>query len=184
MSTQGLDDPLSSTPSGISPSFGVARGIDPRTATSPIELTAVDSLDAIVRTLYASIYPKRHKDGVTGVAQPDWTRFRALFDPSARLVKVDGARTDAMSVDSFIAHVEASPQRAIEERELARRTDAYAGIAQVFSSYDRVDASGQVCRGINTIQLRNDGRRWWIFSLMWADECEADPMPSRYLPRH
>lgn len=157
-----------------------------RAAVPHIELSAVDSLDAIIRSLYASLFPRGHSDDepTEASAQTSWSRFRALFDPSARMVKVSGTHSNAMTVDEFIRAVEASPGCAVAERELARRTDAYAGIAQVFSSYDRVGPDGQICRGINTIQLRNDGQRWWIFSLMWADECEDEPVPSRYLPRH
>ena len=187
MSTQGLDDPLSTPAQGMQPSMAIAPSAE-RAAVPHIELTAVDSLDAIIRTLYASLYPAAHRYDAPGdgapPGAPGWARFRALFDPSARLVKVADGTTSAMTVDEFIAKVEASPGRAVAERELARRTDAYAGIAQVFSSYDRVGPQGEVCRGINTIQLRNDGRRWWITSLMWADEQADEPMPSRYLRRH
>ena len=198
MSNQGLDDPLSRP--RISPGIGsnplptagpglgtpAGTGADNRRPAPAIERTAVDSIDAIVRSLYGSIYPANLDGGeeITLDARLRWDRFRALFDAHARLVRVAGDQTTTMTPDEFIAAVDAGPQRPVSERELARRTDTYAGIAHVFSSYDRVRSDGTSVRGINTIQLRNDGCRWWITSLMWADEHADDPMPSRYLPRH
>ena len=38
-------------------------------------------------------------------------------------------------------------------------------------------------RGINTIQLMNDGRRWWIVSVMWEAENPTLALPAQYLPQ-
>ena len=38
-------------------------------------------------------------------------------------------------------------------------------------------------RGINTLQLMFDGKRWWIVSLMWQAESADMPLPATYLPR-
>jgi hypothetical protein len=37
-------------------------------------------------------------------------------------------------------------------------------------------------RGINSIQLLNDGKRWWIVNIYWTQENEEHPIPERYLP--
>ncbi len=36
-------------------------------------------------------------------------------------------------------------------------------------------------RGINSIQLFNDGERWWISCIMWEDERPDNPIPDEYL---
>ena len=36
-------------------------------------------------------------------------------------------------------------------------------------------------RGINSIQLFNDGRRWWIVTIYWQHEGEVHPLPNKYL---
>ena len=36
-------------------------------------------------------------------------------------------------------------------------------------------------RGINSIQLMNDGKRWWIVTVFWQGEDEKNPLPARYL---
>jgi hypothetical protein len=38
-------------------------------------------------------------------------------------------------------------------------------------------------RGINSIQLLNDGKRWWIVNIYWMQESEANPIPDKYLPK-
>jgi hypothetical protein len=37
-------------------------------------------------------------------------------------------------------------------------------------------------RGINSVQLFNDGRRWWIVSIYWQQENARAPIPEKYLP--
>jgi hypothetical protein len=36
-------------------------------------------------------------------------------------------------------------------------------------------------RGVNSIQLWNDGRRWWVVSIFWENESTANPIPAEYL---
>jgi hypothetical protein len=36
-------------------------------------------------------------------------------------------------------------------------------------------------RGINSIQLFNDGKRWWILSIYWQHESKQHPLPKEYL---
>jgi hypothetical protein len=36
-------------------------------------------------------------------------------------------------------------------------------------------------RGINSIQLFNDGKRWWILSIYWQHEVARHPLPEKYL---
>ena len=39
-------------------------------------------------------------------------------------------------------------------------------------------------RGINSIQLMNDGERWWIINIFWMQESEEHPIPEAYLPQN
>jgi hypothetical protein len=36
-------------------------------------------------------------------------------------------------------------------------------------------------RGINSIQLFNDGSRWWILSIYWQHETPQHAIPQKYL---
>jgi hypothetical protein len=36
-------------------------------------------------------------------------------------------------------------------------------------------------RGINSIQLFNDGKRWWIVNIYWQQESAENRIPEKYL---
>jgi hypothetical protein len=44
-----------------------------------------------------------------------------------------------------------------------------------------METEATVTRGINSIQLMNDGSRWWIVSVFWDAERPDNPLPAEYL---
>ena len=67
------------------------------------------------------------------------------------------------------------------------KTDILGNIAQVFSTYESFKSEADenpFMRGINSIQLINDGKRWWVVNIYWAQESEANPIPEKYLPQN
>lgn len=145
----------------------------------------VNSIDAIVNALYDVI------SGPVGQAR-DWQRMRSLFVPGARLMGL-GPRHDGgigmrmLSVNDYVALAgPALVAKGFHERELARKVDRYGHFAQVFSTYSgTIAGDDKPMRGINSIQLMNDGQRWWVVSVLWEDEHSAGtPLPPRYLPSH
>jgi hypothetical protein len=141
---------------------------------------AFRSVDEVVNALYASI---SFDDGT----QPDWTTFRRLFEPGARMVRVGGSDVLPSDVEGFCSRFDELVAKGqllgFDERELSRRTEVWSDIAQVFSTYERRTPGQAPARGINAIQMYNDGRRWWILSISWHDEKDGARLPSRYLPR-
>jgi len=70
------------------------------------------------------------------------------------------------------------------EKEIARRTEQFGHIAQVWSTYEsrhNADDLEPFMRGINSIQLFHDGNRWWIVNIYWQQESAEDPIPTKYL---
>lgn len=145
----------------------------------------VATVDGIVAALY---------DVISGTAgQPrDWDRTRSLFAPEGRLMAV-GARPEgvyalrAMTVEDYIArNAKAFATMGFFEREAARSTETFGQIVHVFSTYESRHARGDAepfQRGINSIQLYNDGKRWWIVNLLWRAEDASLRLPERYLPK-
>lgn len=147
----------------------------------PAAAADVSSIDAIVTALY---------DVISGPAgQPrNWNRMRSLFIPGGRLMPT-GPRQGAVAmrvleVNDYIATSGPQLERVgFHERELARRTEQFGHIAHVFSTYEgRSETDGTVIRGINSIQLMNDGARWWVVSVFWEAERPDNPLPAQYLP--
>lgn len=143
----------------------------------------VASPEAIITAVYDVI------SGDAGVAR-DWDRFRTLFHKDARLIPtgknpntgVVGA--NALSPEDYVKRVEPVFARdGFHERELARRIDRYGNIAQVFSTYvsfRKGDDKKPFMRGINSFQLLNDGKRWWIVSIFWQAETPDNLIPKKY----
>ena len=69
------------------------------------------------------------------------------------------------------------------DRERGRGVLARA-IAQVFSTYEKglnTTDRTKFVRGINSFQLLNDGKRWWVVSIYWDGERPDNPIPAKYL---
>ena len=90
-----------------------------------------------------------------------------------------------LDVDGFIARVEPYFEKnGFYEMEIARRTEQFGRLAQVWSTYEsRHDPADPepYMRGINSIQLFNDGNRWWILNIYWQQESDEHPIPEKYL---
>ena len=145
----------------------------------------VASADAVIAALYDVI------SGDAGVVR-DWDRFRSLFHPSARLIPTGRNRegavvTRSMTPEDYIRT--SGPfliSRGFHERELARRTESFGPLLHAFSSYEskhKLSDPQPFARGVNSIQLVNDGRRWWVLTVAWTGETPETPLPAAYLPR-
>lgn len=141
----------------------------------------VASIDAIIAALYDVI------SGPAGQAR-DWNRFRSLFAEGARLIptgqRADGSRAMMMwTPEEYIQRAGAQLEaNGFFEREIGRATEEFGQIAHVFSAYDskRTLADPQpFARGINSIQLRHDGSRWWVVTIFWDSEREGNRIPAR-----
>ena len=93
-----------------------------------------------------------------------------------------------MNVESFVFYfkemAETGKLKSLHEKEIVRKTEAYGRIAQVFSTYAKranPEDPEPTALGINSIQLYNDGKRWWVNSIMWEEEQSDNPIPQKYL---
>lgn len=155
----------------------------PSTPSAPAAKPAdVKSIDSILAALY---------DVISGPAgqKRDWDRFRSLFLPGARLIptsatKEGGYAARVLSPDEYVGRAEPFfAKEAFFEKEAARRVDQWAQIAQVFSTYESRHAPSEqpFAKGINSIQLLNDGQRWWLVTIFWEAESKDNPLPESML---
>jgi hypothetical protein len=153
----------------------------PATAPTP-RAQDVASLDAIIAALY---------DVISGPAgqQRDWDRFRSLFAPGARLIP-NGRRQDGthsmrvLTPDEYATNSAPALNNGFFEREIARTTVQYVRIVQPFCSFESRRAASDAqpfARGINSIQAVNDGKRWWIVTVLWEAERPDNRLPERYI---
>ncbi len=145
----------------------------------------VKTLDSTVKTLYAVISGEKGKER-------DWDLFKFLFQPDARLIP-SGKNEKGEFMVRYMKpddYVKGSGKWLVEngfiEKEIHRRVNAFGNIAHVFSTYEayKYDTGDKpFMRGINSIQLLNDGKRWWIVNIYWTQETEKTPIPKKYLPK-
>ena len=141
----------------------------------------VKSVDGLLRAIY---------DVISGPAgDRDWNRFRSLFLPQARFTQTDKAPDNSGSVvyswgvDEFVRDAQGVfSKEGFYENAIVNQADTYGGVAQVFSSYESRHKPGEkpFTRGINSIQLLNDGKRWWVVSILWDSERADNPLPAKF----
>lgn len=144
--------------------------------------TDVQTIDNLITALYASISGERGEPR-------DWARFRNLMLPDSRLIPTSEAENGVntyrvMSPEEFIANTSASfMESGFYEYEIHREEQHYGRIVHLMSTYaskrSKTDTE-PFNKGINSIQLFNDGERWWVVSIYWAHESENNPIPERY----
>ena len=137
-----------------------------------VDMSDVDSIDNLIHALYEII------SAPAGVAR-NWDRDRNLFFPGARLIRTSVDKngkpkarsmefeTYKLSVDQLLKN------QGFHEKEIARKTNQFGNFAHVLSSYEarhNLDDKVAFKRGLNSIQLYFDGKRWWIVNMIWDNE--------------
>lgn len=143
----------------------------------------VESVDAIVAALYNVI------SGAAGEAR-NWNRMRSLFLPEGKLVATAVRPTGevvkrVLTVEDYISQSGPSLEKnGFFEKEIHRKQEVYGHIAHCFSTYESRRTASDAepfMRGINSIQLYNDGKRWWILTVFWQSENKDLLIPKDYL---
>jgi hypothetical protein len=143
----------------------------------------VGSIDGMIKAYY---------EVITGPAgQPrEWSRDRTLYIADLRFVAMNVSKQGkpVARIMSHQQYVDASngfmAEKGFDEREIHRVTQRFGNVAHVFSTYETREKPGGpiVGRGINSIELFWDGKRWWIASAIWDEERPDNPIPKEYLP--
>jgi len=155
----------------------------PLTAAPAANPGDVASVDSIIGAVY---------DVISGPAgkKRDWDRMRSLFLPGARLIPTGprqggGYGSRVLTVDEYIERSSAFLEKeGFFEKEVARVSEQFGQIVHAFSTYESrhaADDAKAFQRGINSMQLMNDGKRWWIVTIFWQGEDDKTPLPEKYL---
>jgi len=142
----------------------------------------VATLDGIIKAYY---------EVVSGPAGEKADRERDVFlhHPSAlvAITSVDANGTPtlvAMSIGEYHDRFGGPRPEGFFEFELHREVQRFGNITHVWSTYAASLTPGgePFTRGINSIQLYNDGERWWITSWIYDSERAGNSIPPQYLP--
>ncbi len=141
--------------------------------------TDVETIDGIIKAYY---------EVVSGAAEEarDWERDKSLHHPNA-LISVTGKDKNdkpfitSQSLSDFHKSF-GVPEPSFWEYEIKRETQTFGNITHVWSTYEATEEKNGpvITRGINSIQLYNDGNRYWILSWMYDSERTDNPIPKKY----
>jgi len=146
----------------------------------------VETLDSTLETLYAVISGEKGEER-------DWDLFKYLFKPEAKLIPTGKNQEGEYSAQFMTPsdYIKTAGNYLVEngfhEVEINRTVDTFGNITQVFSTYESFHNKSDkkpFMRGINSIQLLNDGKRWWVINVYWKQESEESPIPENYLPKN
>ena len=149
-----------------------------------IDSSVVQSLNGTIKALYDVISGEKGQ-------KRDWRLFKYLFKPDAKLIpagkdKYGDLKVNYMSPDDYIkSSGKWLVKNGFHEKEISRRVNTFGNITHVFSTYESYyskEDEEPFMRGINSIQLLNDGNRWWILNIYWTQESPTNPIPKQYLP--
>jgi len=143
----------------------------------------VETLDGILDAYYEVV------SRPVGTA-PDRERDEWIHHPDA-LVTMPGTGADGvpvfqtMTLSEFHDRFGAADADAFFEWEVHRVVQRFGNVAHVWSTYaSSREPDGEVFgRGINSIQLYNDGSRWWITSWIFDQERAGNEIPAEFSPR-
>ena len=156
-------------------------------AQSPIEknIDKVKTLDSTISALYGIISGEKGEER-------DWELMRYIFHPDAKLIP-SGKNKEGVYQARFMTpedYIKSSGSWLVEngffEKEIHRTVNTFGNITQVFSTYQSFHSESDkkpFMRGVNSIQLLNDGKRWWILNIYWTQETQENPIPKKYLPQ-
>lgn len=142
----------------------------------------VSSIDAIMKSYYEVV------SGPAGVER-QWARDSSLHFSNPYIVLItDGENGEAVPSQMSLAEFHKSSRSLVDsgffEYEIYRVVEERGALAQVWSTYEwRSTENGPIGgRGINSLQLFNDGKRYWLLSWMFDARKDAPPVPDKYLP--
>ncbi len=125
--------------------------------------------------------------------QIDSARLANLFWPGAQLDGVFKSRKDTtryvnyrIDIPEYLKIIkEVCATHRFKEWETGRKALSYGHLMAVYSAYELIDVDEKGdttrLRGINTFQLFNDGKRWWITYCNYEEESTAGKIPAEFL---
>lgn len=142
----------------------------------------VSTLDGIMKAYYDVVTVKKGE-------KPVYQRDSSLHIPDSLCgmvrTKKDGSKVfDYMTLKEFHKRSdEFLTQEGFVEKEIGRKVEQFGNIYHVWSTYEsRNTTDGPVIeRGINSIEMYNDGTRFWLIAWYYDGESKTNPIPKEYL---
>lgn len=140
----------------------------------------VSTIDGIIKAFYETI------SGGKSVAR-QWSRDKTLYISDVRFVAMrEESGKISANVMNHAQYVNGSNEflvtEGFTEREINRTVRKFGNLAHVFSVYEyATEDKKSKGRGINSIEMFFDGKRWWISAVTWDEERENNKITKEFL---
>jgi|AntRauTorcE11898_2_1112593.scaffolds.fasta_scaffold14681_1 hypothetical protein len=144
----------------------------------------VSSIDSIVTSIYQVISGDKGEER-------NWDLHKTIFHPEARIISnyVDEEgkyQISFFTVDEYMNQFrDYFKENNTYEKDVNRVIEIFGNMAHVFStfeSYRNAEDSTPYKLGTASIQLYNDGDRWYVLNMYYKNESENDKVPNKYIP--
>lgn len=152
--------------------------------TKPDKYSAnVRSIDSIVSSIYKVVSGKKGEER-------DWELHKTIFHPNAQIisnyVNEEGEyQIRFLSVDEYMNKYRSYFKGMnLYEKDSNREIEIFENMAHVFSTFESYRTPYDVEPfkiGTASIQLYNDGERWYVLNMYYKNETENDKVPAKYL---
>jgi hypothetical protein len=144
----------------------------------------VSTLDGIMKAYYDVVTVKKGEK--VSYERDSLLHIADAHVGSAGLNKEGKIKFHYMTLKEYHRLSDASLSRdGFDEREISRKVEKFGSIYHVFSTYESRNVAGGpiIERGINSIELFNDGTRFWILAWFFDGERKDNPIPKEYLEK-
>tara|TARA_B110000046_G_C12940591_1_gene375580 strand:- start:118 stop:618 length:501 start_codon:yes stop_codon:yes gene_type:complete len=142
-----------------------------------LDSNIVKTIDGTINETYKIITGEKGKNR-------NWEAFRLLFTDDAQLsvLRHDTSGkniTNTYTLEKFVRlGIKYYENDGFVEYPIKTIINEYNGIANVFQSYYAKELNYEE-KGVNSFQLINDGKRWWIKSLLWTSDNNGIKIPEQ-----
>ena len=164
--------------------FGVTEGVSAKGKTKHVNVPIVAARPEDVGSPEAIVKASFEVESGPVGAPRNWGRQRTLYDPAGISVAA-GPEPGTGSLKprrlTFQQYVDLMDEYSVStgfvDQPLGCVTNKREFIATVTCGYEAREGSKVTERGVDIFQLYNDGKRWWILSVVFDKEGPDNPIP-------
>ncbi len=142
----------------------------------------VSSIDSIVSSIYEIVSGEKGEER-------NWELHQTIFHPEAQIIsnyvdKNGEYQIYFLTVDEYMdQYRDYFKENYLFEQDVNREIEKFGNMAHVFSTFESYEKPGDSIpykKGTASIQLYNDGKRWYVLNMYYKNESKNEKVPEKY----
>ncbi len=143
----------------------------------------VHTIDSIVSSIYQVVSGAKGEDR-------DWELHKTIFHPEGQIIsnyvnEKGEYQVRFLSVDEYMEkYKDYFKNMNLYEKDSNREIEINNNMAHVFSTFESYKSANDSIPskiGTASIQLYNDGNRWYVLNMYYKNETKKDKVPKKYI---